>query len=73
MVGGDAIAARQRHLEPAAETRAVNRGDDRHAQRLEPREQRLAAADQRFRLGGAREGEELVDVGAGDPGVGLSR
>ena len=37
MIGRDAIAAGERALESAAETRAVDRGDDRHAQRLETR------------------------------------
>ena len=72
MIARDAIAARERGLESAAETRAVNRGDDGNPQRFEPREQRLAAAAQRFRVGGGLQREKLVDVGAGEPGVALA-
>ena len=51
MIGRDAIVAGERRLEPAAEARAVDRGDDRRPELLEPVEQRLPVAAQRLRLG----------------------
>jgi hypothetical protein len=73
VIRGDAVAAGERGLETRAEAGAVDRGDDRNAQRVEAREQRLAAAAQRFGIGRAHDREELVDVRAGDPRVGLPR
>ena len=66
IVDGDPCSARQRHLEPAAEAEAVDHGDARNLQRLQPVDDAVRAADRRFdlaRIGGTA---ELVDVGAGD-------
>ena len=48
MVGADAIATGERHLEPAAEAGAVNRGDDRHAERSRRSSSILPDAAHRF-------------------------
>ena len=59
---GDAVMADQRDLEAAAQRRAVDRGDDRLG----------AILDRGLRVGQARAGErlaELGDVGAGDEGA----
>ena len=71
MVGADAVAAGERHLEPAAEAGAVNRGDDGNAQ-LSRRSSRawpvrLIAPHRR-----PTDLEELFDVGAGDEAVGFA-
>src|SRR5439155_17371167 len=73
MIGCDAIVAGQRSLQTAAEASPVNRGDDGNAQQIEALEQRLSTTAERLGIGRARDHEELVDVGAGNPGVGLPR
>ena len=72
VIGGDAIATRQRRLQPAAKARAVNRGHDRYLQRLEAGEQLLAAATQRLRVCGALQGEKFIDVGTREPRIALA-
>ena len=63
--------AGKRHFKPAAETKAVDHGDRRHAQRLEPVDHGMRAAD--LGLDGLRIGRaaKRVDVGAGDEAGGL--
>jgi hypothetical protein len=72
IVGRDAVAAGQRHLEPAAERRAVDGRHHREGQRFQPVEDGLSAARQRLRLDRAADLAEVADVGAGDEAVGLS-
>jgi len=62
----DAHLAGQRHFQPAAEAKAVDHGNRRHAQGFEAVDHRVRAADRfldRFGIGGAA---EFVDIGAGD-------
>ena len=73
MVGGDAVGAGERELEAAAETGAVDRGDDRLGQGLDPAHHLLPLEAQPLRFGLGGERGELLDVGAGDEGVGLAR
>ena len=72
MIGRDAVVAGERQLEPAAETGAVDRRDDRLGQRLDPAHHLLALEAQPLGLGLGGERGELLDVGAGDEGVGLA-
>ena len=72
MIGGDAIPTRERRLESSAEAGAVDCGDDRNPEVLDGVEQHLTIATQSFRIGCCLEGEKLLDVGAGDPDVGLA-
>jgi hypothetical protein len=71
IVARDPVAAREHRLEPAADARAVDGGDHRHRQRLEPRQDRLARARQRLTLERAPDLREVLDVGAGDEVVRL--
>src|SRR5258708_30850707 len=72
MIALNAIMTGQRGFESAAETCAVYRGDDRHRERFEPREQRLSAATERPGIRRALQREKFVDVGAREPRVGLA-
>ena len=70
-VGDDPVVAGERDLEAAAQRRAVDRGDDRLAELLEPAELRLhpgALVVERLRvgLGGLH---QVVEVGAGEEGL----
>ncbi len=65
-VDGDARRTGQRHFQPAAETEAVDHGNRRNLQSLQPVDHRMRAADLRLhraRVGGAT---KFIDVGAGD-------
>src|SRR6185437_2172568 len=72
VIRADAIAAGERHLEPAAQTRTVDRGDDRHPQSLEAHEHVLAHPAHPLGLDGGLHVAELLDVGAGDERVRLA-
>ena len=72
MIGGDPVVTGQRELEPAAQTGAVNRRDDRLGQRLDPAHHLLSLEAQPLGLDLGGERGELLDVGAGDEGVGLA-
>ena len=73
MIGGDAIRAGEGELETAAETGAVDRRDDRLGQGLDPAHHLLPFEAQALRFGLSGERGELLDVRAGDEGVGLPR
>ena len=66
VVHADAIAAGQREFESAAEAVAIDRGDGRERQRLEPIQDGVRRADERHGFLGRRDLAELADVGAGD-------
>ena len=72
MIGGDAVVAGERELEPAAEAGAVDRRDHGLGQGLDPADHLLPLEAQPLRLGLGGERGELLDVGAGDEGVGLA-
>ena len=73
MVAGDAIGARQRELETAAQAPAVNSHRDGFAEIGNVVDQLLPFGREPLRLGGVGERHELLDVGAGDEIVGLAR
>src|SRR5207253_1928509 len=73
VIGAHAIAACERDLESATETRAVDRGDKWCPQPLEAVQQILAETAYALRVGRHSELRELFDVRAGDETVGLSR
>ncbi len=73
MVAGNAIGARQRELEAAAQAPAVNAHRDGFAEIRNAIDQLLPFGREPLRLGGVGEGDELLDVGAGDEIVGLAR
>src|ERR1700694_5908203 len=72
MIRSDAISAGERGLEPAAEAGAVNRGDDRNAQALDGIEKHLTIATQPLRVRRGPQLLKLLDVGTGNPDVGLA-
>ena len=72
VVGGDPVVAGEGQLQAAAETGAVDRRDDRLGQGLDPAHHLLSLEAQPLRLGLGGERGELLDVGAGDEGVGLA-
>ena len=72
MIAGDAVVAGERELEAAAETGAVDRRDHGLGQGLDPAHHLLPLEAQPLGLGLGRERGELLDVGAGDEGVGLA-
>ena len=64
--GRDAEVARLRHLEPAAERVAVNRGDERLGRVFHAAQQRVRARGARERILFRLQRVEHLDVGAGD-------
>ena len=64
MVGGDPVVAGQRQLQPAAQAGAVDGGDDRLRERLDPAHHLLPLEAQPLGLGLGGERGELLDVGA---------
>src|SRR6185437_3994847 len=72
VVGTDAVAAGECHLHPAAQARAVNRGDDRDPQTLEAHEHILAHPAHPLRLDLRLHVAEFFDVGAGDERIRLA-
>jgi hypothetical protein len=73
MIGGNPVMTGERQLETTAEAGAVNGGDDRLVEGLDPADRLLALEAQP--LGGVLVGQpgELLDIGAGDEVVGLTR
>src|SRR5256712_2375331 len=73
VIGGHAVAAGERELEPAAEASAVNPHGHRLGEARHALEQVLTVGREALRLRGARERDELFDVGARDEVLGLAR
>ena len=73
MVGGNAIVARQRELESAAEAGTVDGGNDRLVGGLDPAYRLLSLEAQPLSRVLTGEGGELLDICTGDEAVGLSR
>ena len=72
VIGHDAVAARERELEPATERETVDQRDGRTPQRLDRTDDLLAGTHQLVALVGRLELGELLDVGTGDEAVGLA-
>src|SRR5688500_12539258 len=72
MIGSDAPGARHRRLEAAPQAGAMNRRDHRGAELLQAVQQRLPVERQSLRVIGRANLQKLLDVGAGDEGVGLA-
>ena len=66
IVDRDPHLAGQRDLEAAAEAEAVDQGDRRHAQRLQPVDHRVRPADLGLDRAGIADAAEFIDVGTGD-------
>ena len=66
IVDRDPHLAGQRHFEAAAEAEAVDHGDGRNPQGLQPVDHRMRAADLGLDRAGIGRAAEFVDVGAGD-------
>ena len=73
MLGGNAPCASEGRLETTAETGAVNRGNNRHPEPLQPRKHFLTGVARLLRLFRGLEFQKLLDVGAGDEIVALAR
>ena len=72
VIGGNAVAARERQLESAAQARPVDGRHHRHSRSLQPVEHGVGAPRQGLALEGARDGREVLDVGPGHEVVGLA-
>ena len=72
VIGGDAVVAREREFESAAEAGAVNSDGDRLGKAGHAIQHVLTVGRQAFRFGGRAECDKLLDVGAGDEVVGLA-
>src|SRR6185436_19094576 len=72
MIRRNAVSAGERRFEPAAEARAVNRRHDRNAQVLDGVEEHLTVATQPLGVARGLQLQKLLDVGAGDPDIGLA-
>ena len=71
VVDDDPVVAGERDLEAAAERGAVDRRDDRLAERLQAAQRRLDLAHAAGELGGVvrRDRAEVVEVAAGEEGL----
>src|SRR5687767_2285450 len=72
VIGSDAPGARHRRLEAAPQAGAMNRRHHRRAELLQAVEQRLPVERQPLRVLGRANLQKLLDVGAGDEGIGLA-
>src|SRR5205807_1849605 len=72
VVGRHAIGAGERELEPAAEAGPMDADDDGLGKRRHASQHLLPLRRQPLRLGGGRQGDEFLDVGAGDEVVRLA-
>ncbi len=63
VVDGDPVLAGERQLQPAAKAEAMDAGNDRHLQRLDPVEQRMRPIERRLEHAGIGHLLELGDVG----------
>ena len=73
VVGRDAVVARERELEPASETRAMDPHGDGLGEARHAVEQLLPVGGEPLGFGRSGEADELLDVRAGDEIVALTR
>ena len=71
MIGGHAIAAGQRNFESTSQRGTMYGGHERFGQRSEAVQQPLSAARQLLAIGCGCHVLEFIDVGPGNPAVGL--
>src|SRR6185437_14869644 len=72
MISGDAISAGECRLQPTAQASPVDRGNYGNTQPLDRVQQHLSIPAQSLGVSGRLELEELLNVRAGDPNVGLA-
>ena len=73
VVDRDAVVAGERDLEPSPQAIAVNDGDDRHRQVIEPVDHRVRLGEARLDVGRIGHAAEFTDIGAGDEAARLPR
>src|SRR5690348_6534661 len=73
VIRGDAVAAGERKLEPAAEACTVDPHRDRLREARDALQQLLSLGREPLGLGGRGQADKLFDVGAGDEGIGFAR